>query len=101
MSQLSYENLTGHWQRVSQTPDDVSLYPEQIEFRSDGCYLTVIDNEVFYEWQAGDYEIIDDSNVKIESSTDAMLTYKCYFENKVLNFINADGVKVTYQRMAS
>lgn len=99
MHRLSYENLAGHWQRVSQTPADPMLYPERIEFRQDGSYLTPMDNSAFYEWQAGDFEVVNSSTINIQASNDAMLGYQCSLINEELTFTDAEGIEVRYRRL--
>lgn len=99
MSQLSPTTLAGHWIRIAQTPTDVEIYPEKIEFRADGCYLTPMRGNTFYEWQAGDFEIVDEAAIKIQISNDAMVSYHYKMSEGRLTFTAADGSSVSYKKL--
>jgi len=65
--------FAGRWRR---TGDDetAARYPEHVEFRADGVYLTPPD-PIFREWQAGDYEIQTPGRLTMQTSNDAMVGY--------------------------
>ena len=87
------------WTRISQEPC-AQLYPETLEFREDGVYLTSSSDDTFREWQAGDYKIQDKSFLKMQLSNDAMGLYHFSFQgSERLVFEDSNGCRITYGKM--
>ena len=72
-------SIVGNWIKVSQRPCS-DRYPDSIEFREDGAYLTPMRDDVFLEWQSGDYELSGEGEVKIQTSNDAMVPSRYGFD---------------------
>ena len=89
--------LAGEWDLVeSDEPHD--SYPVSIEFQDDGSYLVPMDDGVFRLWQSGDYEILGEEEISIQTANDAMLSYRCRLADDVLVFTDASGFKFSYCR---
>ena len=95
---LTTPALVGNWILVPKDQKDIQDYPAHIEFREDGSYLVPMDNEVFRQWQSGDYEVIDEETIKIQTANDAMVSYRCRLVEDQLTFTDETGIKVTYHR---
>ena len=94
---LSAAVLAGEWELVeNDEPHD--SYPLSIEFRDDGSYLVPMDDGVFRLWQSGDYEILREDEISIQTANDAMLSYRCRLIGDVISFTDGSGHKYSYRR---
>ena len=96
---IARSTLVGTWQKLSGDPCG-KMYPNQIEFRDDGVYLVPMQKDEFWQWQSGDFEMMEEGVIRMQTANDAMLPYRYSIsENRVLTFWDQDGCKVSYQQL--
>jgi len=90
--------LKGSWKRT--TEDKQALkYPRFLEFRDWGLYSASQDeNGLNPLWDAGTWEIVSPSKVKISTNNDAEILYQFYVRGDKLVFTDNDKIRITYQR---
>lgn len=84
-------SIVGSWFKVSESLCS-GRYPDLIEFREDGVYLTPMRDDVFLEWQSGDYEFSGENEIKMQTANDAMVPvrYQLDEHGRLLTFIEDD-----------
>ena len=92
-------NLIGIWKKVI-----VSIcnekYPEILEFHQNGTYLGKKEQTGnFSFWDAGEFQIISSTQIKISTANDAEIIYDYSISGNGLTFEDNDNCKFQYQRM--
>jgi hypothetical protein len=97
------QDLVGEWRKVSASPC-AELYPDRLTFRNDGVYLVpqeLVRADPFPIWQSGDYEVVDDGRIRIQTSTDAMAAYDFTLSPEgVLSFTDGSGCRFNFERVS-
>ena len=89
--------FAGRWRRAEHDQAD-QRYPNEVEFRAEGVYLTPPDPH-FREWQAGDYEVAEPGRLTMQTSNDAMVGYDFEFgPDGELVIHDAEGGEIVYLR---
>jgi len=91
--------ITGTWKKVSSKPCDQS-YPEEVEFSERPRYRAKKGpGQGFITWDAGEYEVLGNKQVKISTATDAQVLYNVTLLDDSLTFTDPDGCEIEYRRV--
>jgi hypothetical protein len=95
--------ILGKWERYvepTRTSTGCNLgYPPTIEFFSDGTYVGTSIGiwSDFFVWQGGQYEILDDGRIKMQTKN-GFAVYKLSMIEDKLTFTDDSACEFTYQR---
>lgn len=95
------KNIVATWTKIQASCNE--KYPDKLEFFNNGLYRGSIgnnDNE-FTIWDAGNYEIISDSKIKISTANDEVIMYSYLINDNILNFVDREGCEIRYKKMES
>jgi hypothetical protein len=74
-------------------------YPDRIEFRDNGLYLSTVDPGEYAIWDAGEYNRISDTEVMISTAYDAHVIYNYQMIDDLLIIEDPDGCRIEYHRV--
>jgi len=116
-SQSLEKSIVGQWQKAYIELDQKSnleysqkcqrQYPDNLEFFDEGIYMISredsLKEELYLQWQSGDYQVIQNDRIHIQSATDAMEEYRISITDStkdeiLLTFVDDDGCEFVYKR---
>ncbi|HMG35204.1 MAG TPA: hypothetical protein VKM94_14790 [Blastocatellia bacterium] len=90
--------IAGKWRKISTAECD-KRYPDEIEFFEPSRYLAKKGPaQNFIWWDAGTYQLVSESEVRITTATDALTTYRYSISGDFLKFVDSDGCEFEYER---
>jgi hypothetical protein len=90
--------VIGHWEKSSQSACS-EQYPDRIEFRDQGLYFGQRGPQGTYtHWDAGTWEVVSDSQMKLSTANDAVITYAVQLNGNVLKFTDAQSCQIEYRK---
>jgi hypothetical protein len=90
--------LVGSWRKVD-APECAQKYPDVLTF-STGTYRGARGAEQgFIWWDAGMYRLEDPRRLVLSVATDELVTYQVHLEGDVLQLVDPDGCRFSYQRV--
>jgi hypothetical protein len=90
--------FVGRWEKLPGPPCS-ETYPDHIEFRENGLYFGHREPAGTYcLWDAGTFEVVSPSQVKISTAYDAVITYGFTTSNDVVTFVAPDQCQFQYKR---
>jgi hypothetical protein len=92
--------LLGKWTKLSSL-ECAQAYPDEIEF-FEATYLgrKGRSGQRFIVWDAGGYEVTPGGRVTIQIATDEQVPYTFSISGDVLTFVDRDGCRFEYRRVA-
>jgi hypothetical protein len=94
------QQLEGRWSKTAAQPCS-ETYPSQLEFLANGTYRGRKGSGEFTVWDAGSWEIVDQSQIKISTANDAVIAYRYSLGAGTLTFIDDEGCEFSYRREAT
>ena len=93
---VTNKNIIGTWRKTSM--DSCSeKYPDELEFRESGIYLTNSPAGEYRYWQSGDFSITSERLLKIQTANDAMQSYEFAIDSDgMLSIVDEQQCRVTY-----
>ncbi|MGQ0603292.1 MAG: hypothetical protein ACT4QE_16540 [Anaerolineales bacterium] len=89
----------GNWEKAT-AAECSRLYPETLQFQRNGLYQGQKDPAgTFTMWDVGTYETISDTQIKISTATDEIVTYEFTLQSNTLTFVDPEGCRFEYQRV--
>jgi hypothetical protein len=90
--------LVGSWRKVN-APECAQKYPEELTF-STGTYRGARGAEQgFISWDAGIYRLENPGRLVVGTATDELVAYQMHVEGDVLQIVDPDGCRFSYQRV--
>ena len=90
--------LAGSWRKVD-APECAQKYPDVLTF-STGTYRGTRGAEQgFIWWDAGMYRLEDTRHLVLSVATDELVSYQMHLEGDVLQLVDPDGCRFSYQRV--
>jgi hypothetical protein len=92
------DKLKGSWEKIADSACS-QMYPAFIEFRGSGLYSakgTGLGN--FPSWDAGTWEIISLSRIKISTNNDAVIEYNFSVKGDILTFTDPQKCRFSYRK---
>ena len=91
-------DVIGRWEKRSQTPCS-EQYPDRLDFRNQGLYSGQRGPQGTYtHWDAGTWEVVGESQMKISTANDAVLTYAVQLNGDILRFTDPQGCQIEYRK---
>lgn len=98
-AELEPKTMVGKWKKIDST-DCSAAYPNELEFIEGGVYLSERNDDVFLQWQSGDFEVIFEGHILMQTATDAMVEYEFSLsDDDILTFIDESGCEFRYERL--
>jgi len=93
------KSLVGTWRKITTSRCSV-IYPDDIEFRRRGLYTGMKGEgrRVFTLWDAGEYRVLSENEIRISTANDALITYRFTMSGDTLTFVDKDGCEFKYRR---
>lgn len=93
--------LAGSWAKITDSACS-RMYPAAVEFQRDGSYVAQNSPSAgFLIWDVGAYAPDGTTHVRISLANDAVISYQYAIANNILTFIDPDGCKFQYRRVAA
>ena len=90
--------LVGKWRKISTGQCD-QIYPATIEFFERPRYLGHKgQDQGFIWWDAGNYEVVSENQVRLSVATDAQTLYHFAISGDILTFIDYESCEFQYCR---
>ena len=90
--------LAGSWRKVD-GPECAQKYPEVLTFGT-GTYRGARGAEQgFISWDAGIYRLEEPGRLVLSTATDELVAYQLHVEGDVLQVVDPDGCRFSYQRI--
>jgi hypothetical protein len=91
--------IVGRWRKRWQDPD-AAPYPDELQFSPDGLYHGTrgAGGASFTVWDAGTYDVIGRSGVRLSTANDQNVTYSYAIDGDEMTFIDPQGKRVCYGR---
>jgi len=93
------KSLVGRWRKIT-TSKCSGIYPHDLEFRRQGLYtgLKGEGRREFTLWDAGEYRVLSEDEIRISTANDALITYRFTMSGDTLTFVDKDGCEFKYRR---
>ena len=90
--------LIGSW--TKSTHSSCSLkYPDHIEFQARGLYVgRKKESGSFTLWDAGTYQLVNSTQIKISVANDAIVTYQVSMSGDSITFVDPEQCRFQYRR---
>jgi hypothetical protein len=91
-------DVIGHWEKTSKSACS-EQYPDRLEFRGQGLYSGQRGPQGTYtHWDAGTWEILSDTRIKLSTANDAVITYAVQLTGSVLRFTDPQSCQIEYRK---
>lgn len=93
------QQITGTWKKLTSSTCS-QVYPKLIEFRENGLYSgTGKEAGNAPGWDSGTWKIVSQTQIKISTVNDAIITYEFSISGDTLTFKDPNKCKFLYQRI--
>ena len=89
--------LRGRWKRVTQSPCETQ-YPLTLELREATFLGGKGPGQRFIVWDAGQYEIVDASHIKLQTASDELVVYQFHLSGDTVTFRDPSNCQFQYRR---
>lgn len=89
--------LRGRWERASRD-ECATRYPVTLEFRESTYLGAKGPGQGFILWDAGQYDVLDDGRIRIQTASDELVEYRYQLSSQTLTFRDATDCEVQYRR---
>lgn len=98
MPDITLRSIAGTWNKWTAEPC-ARAYPAQVKFMETGVYLSTTDEKEFSLWQSGDFMLVGDNRISIQTANDAMVDYGVSLkEDDTLVFVDENNCEFAYVR---
>lgn len=94
------QSLTGRWKKQGAADARQAVYPDILEFRSNGLYTgTPADPGHFVIWDVGRYVVEGADRIKLSTANDAEVSYGFELSGDELIIDDGQGSRLRYVRV--
>ena len=91
--------LTGRWKKRAVSDSRQAVYPDILEFRSNGLYTgTPSEPGHFVIWDVGRYVVESPAHLKLSTANDAEVVYSFDLAGDELTIDDGQGSRIRYER---
>lgn len=95
----SNQSVVGRWQKTVQSDCKV-LYPSEVEFLKQGFYFAPEAVNEGAVWHGGDWQLLSENRLSIQSANDAMLNYRISIHtSNSLILVDEEGCHISYGKI--
>lgn len=91
--------IVGEWKKTTDSACSL-IYPDTIQFQKNGLYYGNMDTiGTFTQWDAGEFQVLDNTQINISTANDAIVTYRFSIENNILTFKDTTGCVFSFRKL--